>query len=130
MALRNIILHAANNFGTQSRISISVLASAIQAVVVSAGLISAHFHPVHVILDGEYVWNIAFNRDDIAARGFANPIPAGPTSGLTATDAVLPNVYTGGNKGWLARMTVGHTSSSSSGTGTPSSATSISNPTR
>jgi hypothetical protein len=53
------------------------------------------------VLDGDYVWNTAFNRADIAAKVRANPIPAGPTDPTT-------NVYSGGNLGWLARMTVGH----------------------
>ena len=57
------------------------------------------------MLDGEYVWNTAFNRDDVAAKALANPIPAGPN--VQATGAPPNSGYAGGNLGWLARMTVG-----------------------
>jgi Putative porin len=82
------------------------LASAFRDLVVSTRLDLGHFDPVHIILDGEYVRNLAWNKDDIAAKALANPIPAGPTLGCSAPPC--PNVYTGGNQGWLARMTVGH----------------------
>jgi hypothetical protein len=106
MALRNIIpqfsgadlLPQYQYFG---------LASGFRDVVGSARLDLGHFHPVHIVLDGEYVRNIAFNRDDVVAKFLVNPIPAGPKAGCPTNDA-CPLVYTGGNQGWLARMTVGY----------------------
>jgi putative porin len=70
-------------------------------VVASAQLDLGHFHPVHVVLDGEYVWNSAFDRGLMNA--FAENINnRGPD---IATD--VPGPYNGGNQGWLARITVG-----------------------
>jgi hypothetical protein len=115
MGLRSIIPTAFNNFGTQSLYQYFGLASGFKDAVVSARLDLGHFHPVHIILDGEYVRNLAWNRNDVANRMFAlnstlpannGIIPLGPT--LACASAPCPNVYTGGNEGWLARMTVGH----------------------
>jgi hypothetical protein len=77
------------------------LASPFRDLTVSGRLDLGHFHPVHVVFEGEYVRNLAWNRNDIAAKALANPLPAGPaTTGL--------NDYVGGNQGWLGRMTVGY----------------------
>jgi Putative porin len=81
------------------------LASAFRDVVASGRLDLGQFDPVHIILDGEYVRNVAWNRDDVAAKALANPIPAGPSAGCTSSPCT--NVYVGGNQGWLARLTVG-----------------------
>jgi hypothetical protein len=101
MALRNIIADAANGFGAINQFQFFGLASQFRPLVFSGQIDFTHFNPVHVVLDGDYVWNTAFNRADIAAKVRANPIPAGPTDPNT-------NAYAGGNLGWLARMTVGY----------------------
>ena len=75
------------------------LASGFRPLVTSAQLDLAQFNPIHVILDGEFVWNTAFNRayvSSIAVNNFAS----------TTTGA--PGVFNGGNKGWLTRLTVGN----------------------
>ena len=106
MALRNIVAFDPTN-PNESQFQYFGLASAFRNLVVSTRLDLGHLDPVHIILDGEYVRNLAWNRDDIAAKVLANPIPAGPTLGCTTLPC--PNsTYTGGNQGWLARMTVGH----------------------
>ncbi len=77
------------------------LASQFRPLVASGRLDFGQFEPVHIVLDGEYVVNTAFNRAAItAAVATTNPlIPSSPTN---------PNgVYSGGNQGWLARLTVG-----------------------
>lgn len=116
MALRSIKPDMFNNFGTEFLYQYFGLASRFQEAVVSARLDLGHFHPVHIILDGEYVRNVAWNRDAVASRIFAlnaalppsnGIIPLAPTLGCTSTPC-RPDVYTGGNQGWLARMTVGH----------------------
>jgi hypothetical protein len=105
MALRNIIpqFDAGNNLLGQYQYF--GLASAFRDVVVSARLDLGHLDPVHIILDGEYVRNVAWNRDDIMAKVLVNPLPAGPTVGCPVA---CPQIYTGGNQGWFGRMTVGH----------------------
>ena len=68
-------------------------------VVASAQLDLGHFHPVHVVLDGEYVWNSALDRGLMNAFALSN---RGPD---VAQGVAGP--YNGGNQGWLARITVG-----------------------
>lgn len=76
------------------------LASEFRPVVMSARVDFGDFHPVHVVLDGEFVWNSAFDEDAIAA---ARPVNnRGPNVG----DELGP--YEGGNMGWMTRATVGH----------------------
>ena len=106
MALRNIVQLLDANNNPPPLYQYFGLASAFRDVVISGRLDLGQFHPVHVVLDGEYVNNIAWNHDDIAAKVLANPIFAGPTAGCAT--APCPQVYTGGNQGWLARMTVGY----------------------
>src|SRR5262249_48228365 len=79
------------------------LASPFRNVVLSSRLDLGYFDPYHVILDGEYVRNVAWNRAAVAARAATNMLPAGSA---TVGDT-FPHVYVGGNQGWLARVTVG-----------------------
>lgn len=95
MALRDIIPDTGNQNGTENLFQYFGLASRFRNVVVTAQLDLGYFHPIHVVLDGEYVRNVAFDRDAIA------PIALGPFAPNT-------NAYAGGNNGWFARMTVGH----------------------
>ncbi len=87
------------------------LASAFRDLVISARLDLGYFNPVHVILDGEYVNNLAWNWSDINNKVQANPLPTAATTGCISTNAsgACTNFgsYNGGNAGWLARMTVG-----------------------
>lgn len=106
VALRNIALTANNNFGANSLYQYFGLASQFRDLAVSARIDLGHFDPVHVILDAEYVRNLAWNGSDIAAQILNNPIPAGPTASCSTPPC--PNIYAGGNQGWLARMSVGH----------------------
>jgi hypothetical protein len=101
MALRNIVANAANGFGTTGQLQFFGLAGQFRPLVFSGQVDFTHFNPVHIVLDGDYVWNTALNRTDIAAKALANPIPPGPTDPNT-------NAYAGGGLGWLARMTVGY----------------------
>ncbi|MBB4425824.1 hypothetical protein GGD66_004385 [Bradyrhizobium sp. CIR48] len=59
-----------------------------------------HFHPVHIVLDGEYVWNSAFDRNLMNRYAVNN---RGPD-----VAAGVPGAFNGGNQGWLGRVTVGH----------------------
>jgi hypothetical protein len=111
--LRNILFNTNFNLGpagTQALYQYFGLASDFRDVVVSAKLDLAHFDPIHIVLDGEYVRNVAWNRDDIAAKVLTysdSSIPLGPTAAcVNATSC--PQIYTGGNQGFMGRMTVGH----------------------
>jgi hypothetical protein len=68
-------------------------------VVASAQLDLGHFHPVHIVLDGEYIWNTALDRGLMNAFALNN---RGPD-----VAANTPGGYNGGGQGWLARVTVG-----------------------
>lgn len=115
LPLRTIVPTTFNGFGTQFQYQYFGLASRFQDLAVSGRLDLGHFDPVHIILDGEYVRNVAWNRDDIAAKlsnagsffpanGF---IPLGPVAACPGTPPCTQK-YVGGNQGWLARMSVGH----------------------
>ncbi|HEY0330263.1 MAG TPA: putative porin [Rhodopseudomonas sp.] len=75
------------------------LAADYRPVVASGQLDFGDFHPIHVVLDGEYMWNTAFKRDAVKAIAVNNF--AGTVDG-----SVGP--FNGGDQGWLGRVTVGH----------------------
>ncbi len=98
--LRYIIGDTSNSFGTINQFQYFGLASEFRPVVASGQIDFGHFHPVHVVLDGEYIVNTAF--DHRTMEWFAVNNRAGTVNG-----AIGP--FDGGNMGYLARMTVGQT---------------------
>jgi Putative porin len=74
------------------------LASQFRPLVGSGQLDLAQFNPIHIILDGEFVWNTAFNRDAIGAVAVNNFAP---------TSNGAPGSFNGGSIGWFGRLTVG-----------------------
>jgi hypothetical protein len=76
------------------------LASQYRPVVASGQLDIGTFHPAHIVLDGEYVWNSAFNRRAVGAVA-VNNFAGSP-------DATSGGVFDGGATGWLGRITVGN----------------------
>lgn len=99
-ALRNIIGTSANNFGAGPNLfQFFGLVSQYRPAVASAELDLGHFDPVHIVLDGEYVVNTAFDRKLMEALAVNN---RGPSTG-----GGVPGAFNGGNMGWLARITVG-----------------------
>lgn len=111
MELRNINFNPDVNLGAagpQALYQYYGLASGFREVVVSGRLDLGHFDPIHIVLDGEYVRNVAWNRDDVAARISAStePLPAGATASCTSLRCPQ-QVYVGGNQGYMGRMTVG-----------------------
>jgi hypothetical protein len=97
-ALRDIIPNAANNFGTTNLYQYFGLASAYRPLVLSSQIDFGHFDPFHVILDGEFVWNTAFNRAAAERFGVNNR-----SSGV----GLAVGSFQGGDIGWLTRLTVG-----------------------
>jgi Putative porin len=74
------------------------LASQFRPLVVSGQLDFAEFNPVHIILDGEYVNNTAFDRSYLSKVAVNNFAPTSDGS---------QGIFDGGNQGWLGRVTVG-----------------------
>ena len=60
------------------------------------------YHPVDVMLEGEYLKNLAFNRDAILAHGPSQG-PIGPVNNLGNN-----GYYQGGDTGWMVKGTVGN----------------------
>ncbi|MCA6116440.1 putative porin [Bradyrhizobium sp. WSM 1738] len=98
--LRDIIPEAANNFGTTNLYQYFGLVGQYRPVVASAQLDLGHFHPMHIVLDGEYIWNSAFDRKLMNAGTTINNRAGTPDGSI--------GPYNGGNQGWLARVTVGN----------------------
>ncbi len=105
MALRSIIGTDANNFGSGPGLfQFFGLASGYRPIVASGQVDLGDFHPVHVVLDGEYIQNTAFNRNamiDLSRQRLLWNNTAGTPDGSIG-------LYNGGNKGWLGRITVGN----------------------
>ena len=68
-------------------------------IVGSAQLDLGHFHPAHIVLDGEYIVNTAFDR---------NAIDAVAVNNRSGTPDGSVGKFDGGNVGWLGRVTVGN----------------------
>jgi Putative porin len=98
MLLRNIVANANNNNGAINQFQYFGLASEFRPVVASGQLDLGYFNPAHIILDGEYVVNTAFDRSLLIATAVNNKGPSVAGS---------PSVFDGGNMGWLGRVTVG-----------------------
>ena len=97
--LRNIIRDASNSNGATNQFQYFGLASQFRPVVVSGQLDLGEFHPVHVVLDGEYVKNTGFDRAAVSAIAQNN-------TASTPDGSIGP--FQGGDTGWMARATVGH----------------------
>jgi hypothetical protein len=104
IALRNIVFVP----GTVNDYQFFGLASQFRPVVASAELDFANFNPIHVVLDGEYVRNLGFDKNAIIASGSpTNPGPANNTGPTNVPGTSGP--YEGGDQGFMARLTVGDT---------------------
>jgi Putative porin len=79
------------------------LAAQFRPLNVSGEFDFSHFAPVHVILDGDFVWNTALNHDAVNAVAVNNlsPLPSSAPPGS-------PDPWNGGDMGWMARLTVGY----------------------
>ena len=97
--LRDIIPSPENNYGTEDKLQYFGLVSEYRPLIASARLDFGNFHPVHVVIDGEFVWNTAFDHGLMEKWAENN---RGPNVGND------PGPYDGGNIGWMAKLTVGH----------------------
>ncbi|MBR1221256.1 putative porin [Bradyrhizobium sp. U87765 SZCCT0131] len=97
--LRSIYQTFDNNFGQSLQYQYFGLASQFRPLVASAQLDLGHFHPYHIVIDGEYVVNTAFDRNYMNLNAINNRV--GTNSGVVGP-------YNGGNTGWMGRLTVGN----------------------
>ncbi|MGJ4895384.1 MULTISPECIES: putative porin [unclassified Bradyrhizobium] len=112
--LRNFQVGSWNNYGTTGLYQYFGLLQKYRPLTVSASVDLGDFHPYHIVIDGEFVWNTAFNRALTAAgTGLA------ASTGITAPGMALNNraatsngqtigPFNGGDKGWMTRVTVGN----------------------
>ena len=103
MGLRNVLYLP----GTTSNYHYYGLASEFRPLVASGQLDLGTFHPAHIVLDGEYVWNTAFDRAAVGAAAVSGLTVGGNNFGGSLSSTVA-GPYLGGNMGWLARITVGN----------------------
>jgi putative porin len=114
MFLRNIIPDDDNLNGIINQFQYFGLVQKYRPIVASASVDFGDFHPYHIVVDGEFVWNTAFNRAlTVPGTGLASlPDITGPGMAVnnragTPDGSVGP--FNGGDKGWMTRVTVGNT---------------------
>ncbi|WP_445489663.1 putative porin [Rhodopseudomonas sp. RCAM05734] len=109
MTLRNILADTSlASPASQPYYQYLGLASQFRPVVVSGQVDLGDFHPVHVVIDGEYVNNIAFDRNSILARPVNDPRGGSIANNTAPTPDGSAGPFNGGNQGWMGRVTVGH----------------------
>jgi Putative porin len=107
MYLRNIVADSTiNNNGTSNQFQFLGLVSKYRPVVASGQLDLGEFHPYHIVLDGEFVWNSAFDRSLMANTALGSPGVALNNRAGTSDGSV--GAFNGGDTGWMARLTVGN----------------------
>jgi hypothetical protein len=99
MALRDIIPSALNNYGTIDQFQYFGLATPFHELAVTGRLDYSHFEPVQISLIGEYVQNLAFNRDAIGGIAVNNRGPNQPSGAVGS--------FAGGNTAWIVGLKVG-----------------------
>lgn len=90
---------AGNNNGTEEQFQYYGLASDFRDLVITAQADLGYFEPYHVIVDGAFVQNLAFDRGEIEPVA-VNNFGAGTLS--------TGGPFEGGSVGWFARTTVGY----------------------
>jgi len=63
------------------------------------------FDPFHMWLTGEYVKNLAFDRNAIINNG--SPNFPGPFNNVTQTNPYNPNSFIGGDNAWIVKLNLG-----------------------
>ncbi len=102
MAIRNIIPDASNDFGAINQWQYYGLATKFQDVAITARLDYNGFEPVQISLVGEFVSNLAFNKNDIGLIAVNN---RGPIADPTELNAI--GAFEGDSYGWLIDLRIG-----------------------
>ncbi len=103
MALRNIVPTADNNFGTTSQFQYFGLATPFRVLGLTGRLDYSRYEPFTVSVFGEYLKNLAFDRDAINSRAINNRAANGAIGAIGGVGA-----YDGGNTAWIVGVKVGH----------------------
>lgn len=99
MALRRIVPTIDNDFGTSKQFQYFGLATGFRDLALTARLDYNHFEPFQVSIMGEYIRNLAFDRQDIEAKAINNRTDSTGT-GLAP--------YDGGDTAWIVGVKVGN----------------------
>lgn len=115
MTLRNIIPDpATNGTGTLLQFQYFGLVQKYRPLVVSGSVDLGDFAPYHIVIDGEYVWNTAFNRGLVSNIASNSDLPRNVGGVIynnragTLQGGYKYGPFDGGDKGWMARVTVGN----------------------
>ena len=111
MPIRN--LDQSITLGASNQFQFFGLVQKYRPVVASAQIDFAQFNPYHIIIDGEFVWNSAFDRsltNIMPGQFIGSPGVAINNRGGVPSDAPTGTVgpFNGGDQGWMARVTVGN----------------------
>jgi hypothetical protein len=114
MMLRTINADVNNGFGVINQFQYFGLLQKYRPLVTSAQIDFSQFNPYHIILDGEFVWNSAFDRSltvagtgPVGLLGITSPgVAINNRAGTPIPGIVGP--FNGGDQGWMARVTVGN----------------------
>ena len=99
MPIRQIVPTADNQFGTTNLFQYYGLATGFRELAVTGRADLGSYDPFHIVLDGEFVENLEFDRASInnVAVNNRGAIPSGATVGS----------FVGGNLGYFVRATLG-----------------------
>jgi hypothetical protein len=98
MALRNIVPSSANDFGQIDQFQYYGLATPFHEVAVTGKLDYNRFEPFLVSLTTEWVTNVAYNQDSVAAKAVNN---------RSTTSSGALGRFVGGNSAWNVYVTLG-----------------------
>lgn len=96
-----------NQGGTINQFEYFGLVSQYRPVVVSGQLDLGQFHPAHIVLDGEYVYNTAFSRAYMNSQAAIYGVLMNNRGPSPDPANNVPGPFNGGNQGWIGRVTVG-----------------------
>lgn len=99
MPLRRIVASPLNNFGTINQFQYYGLATPFHELALTARLDINRWEPFQVSLWGEWVKNLAFDRNDIDRVAVNNRGPSPSAGGL--------NSFDGGDTAWMVNLRVG-----------------------
>jgi hypothetical protein len=97
--LRRIIPNANNNFGTTNQFQYFGLGTKFEPLAITGKLEYNGFEPVQIVVTGEYIRNLGFDRDRLNALGVNNRAPR--SAGGT------PGAYAGGDTAWMLGVRAG-----------------------